>query len=130
MLLFGHRFIDSPRFYHIDSVDAISRTPSNSMLYIDFSERNLDIVDHLNLNNLVFGLLCKSLTEAIYANALQANYIVVDPDIATAVQKAADHYLFDAKILVRTEDESAIASFAEDGVDGLLFPEGVIKISG
>jgi thiamine monophosphate synthase len=130
MLLFGHRFISSPRFYHIDDIDSIVHTPPNSLLFLTFHERNLDIIEHMRLNNLHFGLGCHSLTEVVYANALGAAYIIVDKVLAKDAQNAAENYLFDAKILVQSDSEEDIEEIAEQGIDGILFPEGVIKISG
>ena len=130
MLLFGHRFITSERFYHIDDIDAIAHTPPNSLLYLNFSENNLDIVEHMHANHLKFALECTTLTEVIYANALDAAYIVVDEELAKSAQNAADAYLFDAKILVHIDSDEKIEAMASEGIDGLIFSEGIVKISG
>ena len=128
MLLFGHRFIDSERFYHVDDIDAVAHTPANSLIYLDFSEDNLDIISHLRSNAVRFALAAESLRDVIYAENLGASYIIVHEDIAKSAQKAADAYLFDAKILCRIEDEEKIELIAHEEIDGVLFPEAVIKI--
>lgn len=130
MLLFGHRFIASERFYHIDNSDAIVHTPSNSLLYLSFSENNLDIIDHMRANHLKFALECHTLAEVIYANTLDAAYIVVDEALSKSAQNAADSYLFDAKVLVHIDSEDKIETMASEGIDGVLFSEGIVKISG
>lgn len=129
MLLFGHRFIDSERFYHIDDIDAIAHTPPGSLLYLAFSKANLDIIAHLNANALRFGLEAQTLRDVIYANALGASYIIVEEDLANNAQKVAENYLFDAKILCRIDEEEKIEAMAHEGIDGILFPEAIIKIS-
>ena len=130
MLLFGHRFIPSERFYHIDDIETIIHTPANSLLYLPFSETNLDIITHLSSNDLRFGVECASLREVIYANALGAAFVIVDEALAKSAQKAADTYLFDAKILCRIHTEEKIEESAYEGIDGVIFPEAIIKISG
>lgn len=130
MLLFGHRFIDAPRFYHIDAVDAIAHTPANSILFIECAETNLDIIAHCRDNNLIFVLEASTLTDVVYAENLGARYIVVEEELAKSAQKIAESYLFDAKILCRIDDEAMIEELALEGIDGVLFPEGVIKVSG
>ncbi len=130
MLLFGHRFIASERFYHIDNIDAITHTPANSPLYLSFSENNLDIIEHMRTNHLKFALVCTTLAETIYANALDAAYIIVNEELAKSAQNAADTYLFDAKILVHIDSEEEIEAMASEGIDGVLFSEGIIKING
>ncbi len=130
MLLFGHRFIDSPRFYHVDDIDAIVHTPSNSTLFIPFDESNLDIVAHCRANGLPFAIEAANLREVIYAANFGAHFIVVEPELARSAQKAADAYLFDAKILCRIDEEAMIEELAGEGVDGAVFGEAIVKISG
>lgn len=130
MLLFGHRFIDAPHFYHVDDIDAISHTPANSTLLIPFDEANLDIMAHCRENGVRFAVEAASLREAVYAENLGAAYIVVEEPLAKRVQKTAETYLFDAKVLCRIEEEDQIEEMAAEGIDGVLFAGGVIKISG
>ena len=130
MLLFGHRFIDSPRFYHVDDIDAIAHTPSNSTLFLEFSESNLDIVSHCRENGLAFAMEVASLREVIYAENLGAMAIIVEQELAKSAQSAAEKYLFDAKILCRIDDEDQIEEVTSDGIDGAIFAEAIIKVSG
>lgn len=130
MLLFGHRLISSERFYHIDDIDSIAHTPSNSTIYLQFSEKNLDIIEHMRSNDIPFALKCHSLTEVIYAHALQASFIVVDEALAKAAQNSAENYLFDAKVLAHIDSEEKIEEMASEGIDGIIFSEAIVKISG
>lgn len=130
MLLFGHRFIDSPRFYHIDDVDTIAHTPANSTLFIEFSEPNLDIVSHCKENGLSFAMEVATLREVIYAENLGASAIIVEAELAKSAQDVAEKYLFDAKILCRIEEEDQIEEIALEGIDGVIFAEAIIKVNG
>ncbi len=129
MLFFGHRFIESEKFYHVFDIDAILTTPSSSMLYVDFSENNLDIIDYMQQNQLRFALKVSTITELVYAAALNAAFIVVESDLAKSAQSVAESYLFDAKILAHIESEDAIEELALLGVDGVIFPSAVVRIS-
>lgn len=129
MILFGHRFIASESFYHIDSVSSIKKTPSNSLIYLDFNEENLDIIDHLISNDIKFALHVTSIKEVVYAENLGASYIVLEQNLAKDAQKIANEYLFDAKILAHADDENEIEDLAYQGVDGAIFLKAIIKIS-
>jgi len=129
MLLFGHRFIQNENFYHILDISAIAKTPPNTTLFVAFDENNLDIINYMQENTLRYATSVTTLTELIYASQLQATYIVVDKELAKSAQNIAEHYLFDAKILVRADDESAIEEFALLGIDGVLFSNAIIKIN-
>lgn len=129
MLFFGHRFLESQSFYHINSIEAITNTPPSSSLYVAFKEENLDIIEHLNLNDITYALSVSNITELMYASSLDADFIIVDKELAKTAQNIAESYLFDAKILVSTSEESDIEECALLGVDGILFPNAIIKIN-
>jgi len=129
MLLFGHRFIESKEFYHIFDIDSIEKTPSSSYIYLDFSEKNLDIIKHLRLNQIPFALGITNINELIYAAALDASYIMVSKDFAKSAQDIAENYLFDAKILAHIKKESDIEEMALLGIDGVCFAEAIVKVS-
>lgn len=127
MYIFGHRFIQSDTLYHIPSIDAIENTPPSSILYLEFSEKNLDIIEHLNKNSMTFALGVENITEIIYASSLNASYILVPRSLAKSAQNIANNYLFDAKILVHIDDEDEIEELAVLGVDGVIFSNAIIK---
>jgi len=129
MLLFGHRFIKSDLFYHIFDIDAIQKTPPSSTLYLEFNEKNLDIIEYLRLNKIDFALGVRTIKELIYAAALDASFIMLSKELAKTAQSIAETYLFDAKLLVHIESEDEIEEMALLGIDGVVFPEAVVKVS-
>ena len=128
MLIFGHSRLKSELFYHIHDTNSISKTPPSSILFIDFSEKNFDIIEYMKLNDLDFALEVNSLKDAIFSEQLGAKYIITDTKLAKTIQDRAEYYLFDAKILCRIEDESEIEALAKEGIDGVIFAEAIIKI--
>ena len=129
MLIFGHKFIPSESLYHIIDIDSITHTPPSSTLYVKFSEENLDIIEHLNVNKIEFALDVKNITELIYASALGAKYILLSREMAKTAQNIAENYLFDAKILAHIRDNDEIEELALLGVDGVIFSNAIIKIN-
>ena len=107
----------------------ITKTPPSSQIYLKFSEENLDIIDYMQLNHISFALFVSTITELIYASSLGASYIIVDKENAKTAQNIAETYLFDAKILVLIQSESEIQEIALLGIDGVIFPEAIIKVS-
>lgn len=127
MLIFGHKFIPSESLYHTPNIDSISNTPPSSIIYVEFSEENLDIIEHANSNQLQFALSVKNITELIYASALGAKYILVSHEIVKIAQNIAENYLFDAKILVHIQSNEDIEEMALLGIDGVIFSNAIIK---
>ena len=129
MFIFGHRFISSDNFYHVPNIEAIPNTPSNATIYLDFSEDNLEIINHAKKNDVTLALGVINITEIIYASALGASFIVVPKELAKTAQNLANNYLFDAKILVHISDENEIEELAILGIDGVIFSNAIIKIN-
>jgi len=129
MLIFGHKFIPSNNFYHVQSTEAILNSPPSSIIYLDFNEDNLDIIEHLRINKIPFSLNVKSILEIMYASSLEASFIMIQKHLAKTANDIANNYLFDAKILVHIEHEKEIEELALLGVDGVLFNNAIIKIN-
>ena len=127
MLFFGHRFMESENFYHVQSIDSIQNTPPSSTIVVDFNEDNLDIIKHTVSNSIPLALQVKNITQIMYASSLGATYILVSKDLAKTAQNLADNYLFDAKILVNIEKEAEIEELALLGIDGIIFSNAIIK---
>jgi len=129
MLFFGHRFIQNQKFYHVFDIDTIATTPPSSIIYVEFDENNLDIITYLQENKILFALKVVHITEVVYASALGASYIVVEQNLAKTAQKIAENYLFDAKILAHINSEDEIEELILLGLDGVICPSAVIKVS-
>ena len=129
MIILGHRFIPSFNFFHVPNIDAINNTPPNSCIFLEFSEDNLETIEHLRDNELSFCLSVENVTQVIYASSLGASYILIDKELAKTAQNLANNYLFDAKILVKVEKEEEIEELGLVGVDGILFSNAIIKIN-
>ena len=129
MIIYGHRFIKSEPFFHVLDIEGILHTPPSSIIFSEFSEDNLDIIEHLSTNGIVMALGVNDIVELVYASSLGASFIVVSKELASSAQEIANNYLFDAKILVKVEEEEEIEEIALLGIDGVIFPNAIIKIN-
>lgn len=129
MILFGHPLFSSERFYHIESLEAIAKTPSNSIVALFFAPQNIDIIVHLRNNKIRFALYVASTTEAVLAENMNANYLIVHPKVGQEIQKVADHYMFDAKVLGYIDQEDQLEKLIDIRLDGAIFIEAIVKIT-
>jgi len=129
MLLFGHPYVASQPFYHIDAIEAIRHTPANSVVSLFFTPENLDIIDYLSQNSIRFALHVETTTDAVIAENLGASYLIVLPKYGEAIQKVAEHYLFDAKVLGYIEEISDLEDLIEMRLDGAIFSDAMIKVN-
>jgi len=129
MLLFGHPLLPSERFYHIESLEAIAKTPSNSVVVLFFAVQNIDLIAHLRNHKIPFGLYVASTTEAVLAENMRADYLIVHPKVGEEIQKVADHYMFDAKVLGYIDQEEQLEKLIDMRLDGAVFIEAIVKIT-
>ncbi|MDD5117523.1 MAG: hypothetical protein PHP90_02960 [Sulfuricurvum sp.] len=129
MLLFGHPYIPSETFYHIDAIEAVRLTPANSVVTLFFAPENLDIIDYLRQNSVRFALHIETVTDAVLGENLGASYLIVSPQNATEIQRVAEHYLFDAKVLGYVDDMEHLENLIAMRLDGAIFADAIIKIN-
>jgi len=129
MLLFGHPYLPSETFYHIESLEAIRRTPPNSVLTLFFTPENLDLIEHLRQHGVRFALHVNSITDAVIGENLRASYLIINPKYGNEIQKVADHYLFDAKILGYVKEMDDLEPLIDMRLDGAIFTNAIIKIT-
>lgn len=129
MLLFGHPYIASETFYHIESLEAVRRTPANALVTLFFAPENLDLIEHLRNHGIRFALHIDSVTDAVIGENLRATYLIVNPKNGREIQSVAEHYLFDAKVLGYVEDMAHLEKLIELRLDGAIFADAIIKIT-
>ena len=129
MIILGHPDIPFEPLYYVESVDEIAQTPAGATLWLGPYAQSLPLAHHCLQNALPYGVMAETLREALLANALKARYILAALPLAEEVQKAAETYLFDAKILVPIHDDDEIEPIARRGIDGVIF-QGAITLPG
>ena len=125
MLVFGHPWIDSPRFIKIFSIKEIEKTKPNDILLLEPLNVSIDIAKYCKENNLHFAVTINTIRDAVYVNSLGADYMLCQHEQAIIVQKIADDYLFDTKVLVVIEDEKSIDTLISFGIDGVIFSDAI-----
>jgi len=126
MIIIGHRDIPFEPLYYVETIEEIAKTPPNSTLWLGAFVDAKEIAKHCYENHIAYAVLAESVNDALLANALHAQYILADHSLASKLQKIAENYLFDAKILIPISDESEMQTIAEAGIDGVIFQCAII----
>ncbi|PLY06629.1 MAG: hypothetical protein C0625_08555 [Arcobacter sp.] len=118
MILIGDNLIPHKEFSFIDSILDIEHTLANSMLIFNYDE---NLLLYCRKNGLSNAIVVTNITEAIYCNALNSKYIICDKKLAKSVQKLAENYMFDAKVLAIIESSDEIEKVALNEIDGVIY---------
>ncbi len=121
MLIFGHKWIELPKFYKIETIDDIKETPSNSTILLSNLEEYIDIAKYCKKNSIPFAIEVNSIKDAIFSNLLNAKYIVTSKELAKSIMPIAQNYLFDSLVLAKINSEDEIEEMAKSGIDGVIF---------
>ena len=125
MILIGHPDVQSQFFYRVDTIEHIASTPSQSVILFDYQ---VSLCQYCKENSITMAIHVRHIKELMLAHALGASFLVVDKALAIHAQKIADDYLFDSKILLLGHDDEEIEFAALNGVDGILFNDGIIRL--
>jgi len=118
MILLGDKLIPYEEISYINSIDEIAKSKANSTILFKYNE---DILKYCNENRLSFGVIVSSLKESIYANSLEAKYIICSKPLDKIIQDIAENYMFDSKILSTIENSKEIEAVALDKIDGIIY---------
>jgi hypothetical protein len=118
MILIGDEHIYYDPLYKVQNIDMIKSTPANSILLFEF---DIELMKYCMKNDLMYGVIVKNITQSIYANNLNAKYIISTMDISQYIQIVAENYIFDSKILSIIEKSSEIESVAYNKIDGAIY---------
>ena len=118
MIIIGDKLIPYVDFFNISSIDDIKKTKANSFISFRYNE---NLLTYSYENELEYTVVVSSIIEAIYANSLNARYIVCEKNIAKDIQKIADNYMFDSKILAVIEASDEIEEIAQNEIDGIIY---------
>jgi hypothetical protein len=118
MILIGDEIIPSQKFYRVTSTDDIKQTPPNSTVEFVFDAK---LAKYCAENSVNYATSVSSIKDAIYANALQTLYILVEKELAPTIQKIATEYMFDSKVLVYIKNSDDIEWVALNSIDGAIY---------
>ena len=114
MIILNHPLIPSPQLTKITKKEEIAITPANKTVWIEF---DLELMRYCYDNGVHYAVSIKNEVEAVYANALGAGFLMCELDIAQKIQKLAEYYLFDTKVIALV-DERLLGTAIEAGIDG------------
>jgi len=122
MILIGHADVAFSPLYAIQNAQDIAQTPPNSTVFFEYDAL---LAQFCHKNKVSFAIHAKQTKELVLSQNLGASFVVVDKALSLNAQKIAEHYLFDAKILLLSADDTDIEWAALNGIDGILFQSAI-----
>lgn len=118
MILIGDKLVPYEEFYPVTSIEEIQKTKANSTISFRFNE---ELLRYSYENNLNFAVIVDSIKDSIYANALNSKYIISNKNLAKSIQKIAENYMFDSKILAIIDSNNELEEIASYEIDGIIY---------
>ena len=127
MIIIGHPWIKSNRFFKVFSIECIKKSQADDIILLEPLVDSHAYAVHCQENNVPFAVVANNLEDALFANALGAKYVICEEDVALMIQPIANEYLFDTRILVLIYNEKEISKIARGGVDGVIFADAIYE---
>jgi len=122
MIIIGHDLLPCETFFYVNNKEEIKDTRANSAVLFDYQK---ELLAYSNENKINFSVLVSSIEEGILVNALNARYLLCKKDLAIKIQKIAEHYMFDTKVLCIIEKDHEIEELALLGIDGIVYKNSI-----
>jgi hypothetical protein len=118
MIVLLDEHIPCEDFAKISTRDDIKHSKPNSVVIFDFDK---DLMLYCATNDIEYAINVSNITEAVYANSLNAKYIFPTLDIIENIQELANNYMFDSKVVAKIKTANQIEQFALKQIDGVIF---------
>ena len=108
------------KFTKVETIENIKSSPSNSTLIFDYCNSSLEVYNFCKINNISYGVNIISVKELIFISNLNAKYAFCDTiEKAKKLQKIANKYLLDTKIILLISNFDDIENITNFGIDGI-----------
>lgn len=118
MILIGDKLVPFEDIQRVLELSDIKNTKANSTILFEYDE---NILFYTYKNQLSTATIVNSIKEAIYCNSLNVKYIISEKELAIQLQKIADNYMFDAKILAIIDSNNEFEQIAKCEIDGVIY---------
>ena len=125
MLIIGHPWVKSQKFSKVFSLEDIKKSQADEIVLLEPLADSHTLAQYCQENGITYAVLTNTLTDAVFANALGAKFMICEEDKALIIQPVAQEYLFDTRILVLIDNEKEIVKIAKGGIDGVIFTEAI-----
>ena len=118
MIIIGDKLVPFEDIQKISNIEDIENRKANSTVLFDYDEQ---ILSYSYKNELATAIIVKSIKEAIYCNSLNVKYIISQKELAIELQKMADNYMYDSKILAIIDSNDEFEQIAKYEIDGVIY---------
>ena len=118
MKLIRDKLVPFEDVFLIKNIKDIENTKANSTVLFDFNE---EILTYCYKNELFCAVVVNSIKEAIYCNNLNVKYIISEKELSIELQKIADNYMYDSKILAIIDSNEELEQVAKLEIDGIIY---------
>ena len=118
MILIGDKLIPFENIVFIFNIEEIKNSKANSTILFYYDD---EIILYCYENELPYAVIVTSIKEAIYSNNLNAKYIISQKELSIELQKIADNYIYDSKILAIIDSNEEFEKIAKCEIDGIIY---------
>lgn len=129
MIIIGHQWVESPKFHKVYTQEEIDQCGANEIALLEPLNESHEQAKYCQDNAIPYAVIANTISDAVFANALGATYIICKYEDALMLHPIVEAYLFDTKILVLLQEcnTKEITKVARSGIDGIIFPEAIIS---
>jgi hypothetical protein len=121
MIILNDKKFNDEIFYFANNLKEIKNSPNNSTIIFDFKLKDIESYKYCQINSVSYGVKINSIKEFIFLINLGAKYVFCKKvRLAKKLQKIADEYLTETKVIVIVKNYDTIKKLVLYGIDGVI----------
>lgn len=129
MLIFGNKYIDSPLFIEVSSSEEIAKTSPKDIIVLSEFKEPYTLAKYCYENSITYAIKVESIKDSLFGVNFEASYLIASLDLAKIIQKIANEYLWDAKVLAKIKDDNSLEEVALESIDGVIYQNHIKRIN-
>jgi hypothetical protein len=102
MIILNDKRFSDEKFCQVKTKKDIENSKNNSTLIFQYNKKDIELYKYCQKNSVPYTVEINSIAEFIFIHNLDAKYAFCnDLDLAKTLQKIADNYLSDTKIIMK-----------------------------
>jgi len=120
MIILNDERFNNEKFCYVSNLNDIKKSKNNSTLIFQYNENDLNLYKFCQNNSIPYGVEIETITQFIFLLNLGAKYAICNNlDFAITLQKIADNYLSETKIVIKSKIEE-IEKIALKEIDAIF----------
>jgi hypothetical protein len=111
--------VNNNEYFFVKNIEDIEHSSSNSLIIFEYDEK---LITYCKKNSISFGIIFTDIIQMVIGANSGAKYLLFNNrKKIKKYQKIIEHYMYDSRLLLISDDINDIKFIAKKRIDGIIF---------